>query len=99
MELMIIFAVVIVVTIYLTKESGKVKPYKTKEEQYYEDIKKGDPEFNKELDIIYNLIVNKNCQDLKLISKEAKGSLTECIVKIRYLMKIGRKKIPPLPLT
>lgn len=90
MELMIIFIGVIVISLYLTIQSGNVKKYKTKEEQYYEDIQKGDKEFDKELDKIYSLIVNTKCQDLNIIAKEAKVSLTECIVKIRYLIKIGR---------
>ena len=89
MEFIIIVAVILI-TIYIINQSGKITSNKTKEDQYYEDIKKGDPEFYEELDIIYNLIANQNCQDLKLISKEAKVSLTECIVKIRYLIKIGK---------
>lgn len=90
MELMIICIVVVFITIYIANQSGKVNRIKTKDEIYYENIKQGDPEFNQELEVIHRLITEDKCEDLMLISKEAKVSLTECIVKIRYLIKIGQ---------
>lgn len=64
--------------------------YRTNYNQSYEKMAQDDPNFNQEIEKIYDLIANKKSEDLHLIAKESKCSITECVMKIRYLMSTKR---------
>ncbi len=87
-----------------TKAKISDESYK-KYAKYYNLTEPTDNEFNRKLEIIYDLIINKKYDDIEIIAKESNCTLEECVMKIRYLknkrligdyyIDVNTKKIRP----
>lgn len=53
--------------------------------RFYDNVKSADPNFEKKINKIYDLIVNEKCDDLHFIAEDSGCTYDECILKIRYL--------------
>lgn len=98
----IIVFVIIILAFYCMKFDSRIKNKKNKGKisewsyqryaRFYGNTLASDENFNKKLDIIYDLIINRGKTDIKEIAKLSSCTYEECILKIKYLKnkrKIG----------
>ena len=95
---LIIFILIIIflITFYYLKDNkkrGRINEWSYQRyARFYGNTVLKDEEFDKKLNTIYNLIVNKGKTDLKEIARLSSCTFEECILKIKYLKnkrKIG----------